>query len=88
MCQHLGILALTGKKVKSDDYSVIKEHLLFCNHSHDFENFSIHTTNIKNFKVTLMKSLLINRDHPPLNKISNLYVWNFLVVKEHNFIIG
>ena len=25
-------------------------------------------TNNNNFKVTLMESLLINRDHPPLNK--------------------
>ena len=31
MCEHLGISALTGKKIKGDDYYVIKEHLLFCN---------------------------------------------------------
>ena len=30
-------------------------------------NFSFLTTNNKNFKVTLMESLLINRDHTPLN---------------------
>ena len=33
--------------------------LLFSNHSPDFENFSIFTTNSNNFKVTLMKSLII-----------------------------
>ena len=39
----------------------------FCNHAPDFEDFSIPTPN-NDFKVTLMKSLLINGDHPPLNK--------------------
>ena len=37
MCEHLGISALTGKRVKGDDDSAIKEHLLFCNHKPDFE---------------------------------------------------
>ena len=68
MCEHLGISALTGKRVKGDDDSAIKEHLLFCNHTLDFEDFSILATNNNDFKVTLMESLLINRDHPPLNK--------------------
>ena len=69
MCEHLGISALTGKRVKGDDDSAIKEHLLFCNHAPDFEDFSILATNNNDFKVTLMESLLINRDHPPLNEI-------------------
>ena len=68
MCEHLGISALTGKRVKGDDDSAIKEHLLFCNHTPYFEDFSILATNNNDFKVTLMESLLINRDHPPLNK--------------------
>ena len=68
ICEHLGIFALTGKRVKDDDDSAIKEHFLLCNYSPDLQHFSILTTNNKNFKVTLMVSLLINRDHPPLNK--------------------
>ena len=68
MWEHLGISALTGKRVKGDDDSAIKEHLLFCNHTPDFEDFSILAANKSDFKVTLMESLLINRDHPPLNK--------------------
>ena len=67
MCEHLRISALTAKRV-SDDDSAIKEHFLFCNHKSDFEDFSILATNNNNYKVTLMKSLLINRDYPPLNK--------------------
>ena len=67
MCEHFRISALTAKRV-SDDDSAIKEHFLFCNHKSDFEDFSILATNNNNYKVTLMKSLLINRDYPPLNK--------------------
>ena len=67
MCEHLGISALTGKRVKGDDDSATKEHLLFWNHTPELEDFSILASN-NDFKVTLMESLLINRDHPPLNK--------------------
>ena len=67
MCEHLGISALTGKRVKSDDDYVIKEYLLFCNHTPDFKDFPILATNNNDFKVTLIASLLINRYHPPLN---------------------
>ena len=37
MCEHLGISALTGERVKGDDDSAIKEHLLFCNHTPEFD---------------------------------------------------
>ena len=53
---------------KADDDSTIKEHLLPCNHTPDFEDFSILATNSNEFKVMLMDSLLINRDHPASNK--------------------
>ena len=62
------ISVLTGKRVNGDNDSAIKEHLLFCNHTPDFEDFSILAANNKDSKVTLTESLLINRDHPPLNK--------------------
>ena len=45
---------LTGNRVKGDDDSAIEQHLLFCNHTPDFENFSILATNNN---VTLMESL-------------------------------
>ena len=68
MCEHLGISALTEKRVKDDDDSAIKKHLLFCNHAPDFEDFLIIAINNNDFKVKLMESLLINSDHPLLNK--------------------
>ena len=62
------ISTLTGKRVKGDDGSAIQEYLLFCNHTLDLEDFLILATNNKDFKVMLIESLLINRDHPPLSK--------------------
>ena len=57
---------LTG--VKEDNDCVIKEHHLICNHSSGFIDFFILASNKNDFRVILMKSFLINRDHPPLNK--------------------
>ena len=68
MCENLEVSALTGKKVKGDDDSAMKEHHLFCNHSSGFDDFFVLVSNNNDFKVTLMDSLLINRDYPPLNK--------------------
>ena len=68
MCEHLRFSTLTGKRVNGNDDSAIKEHLLFCNYAPDFEDFSVLATNNNDVNITLMKSLLINRDHPPLNK--------------------
>ena len=41
---------------------------------------------LTDFKVTLIESLLINRDHPPLNKNGIRYLWNFLIIEKHDFI--
>ena len=68
MCEHLGVSALTGKRVKGDNDSAIKEHHSFCNHSSGFDDLYILASNNNDFKVFLMESLLINRHHPPLNK--------------------
>ena len=72
MCEHLGVSALTGKRVKGNNDSAIKERQLFCNYSSGFDDFSILASNNNDFKVTLMESLLINRDHPALNKNRHL----------------
>ena len=62
MCEHLDILVLVGKRVKSDDDSVTKEHLWFCNHLSNLVDISILTMINNDFKVILIESLLINRD--------------------------
>ena len=68
MCEHLGVSALTGKRLKGDNDSAIKKDNLFCNHSSGFDEFSILANSNNDFKVILMESLLINKDHLPLNK--------------------
>ena len=68
MFEQLGISVLTGKRVKADDDSTIKKHLLFWNHTLDFEDSWMLAANNSDFKITVMESLLINRDHPPLSK--------------------
>ena len=70
ICEHLGISHLTGKKVKIDNskLTAIQEHLLCCNYSPSFEDFSILTRETNNFKLKMMDSLLTARDKPILNK--------------------
>ena len=72
MCEHLCVSALTRKRMKGDNDSAIKGDNLFCSHSSGFDYFSILASNNNDFKVTLMESLLTNRDHPPLNKNRHL----------------
>ena len=61
---------LTEKKVKIDNNKLIaiQEHLVCCNYSLSFEDFSILTREINDFKLKIMESLLIARDKPILNK--------------------
>ena len=70
ICEHLGISHLTEKKVKIDNnkLTAIQEHLLCCNYSPSFEDFSILTRESNDFKLRIMESLLIARDKPILNK--------------------
>ena len=58
------------KKVKIDNNKLmtIQEHLLCCNYSPSFEDFSILTREGNDFKLKIMESLLIARDKPILNK--------------------
>ena len=60
--KNLRISALTGKRVKVDDDSAIKEHILLSNQLLNFEDFS------NEFKVTLIESLRTIRVQSPLNK--------------------
>ena len=70
ICEHLGISHLTGKKIKigNNKLTAIQEHLLCCNYSPSFENFSILTRDSNDFNLKIMESLLIARDKPILNK--------------------
>ena len=56
ICEHLGISHITGEKVKIDNNELteIQEHLLRCNYSPFFEDFSILTRESNDFKQKIM----------------------------------
>ena len=70
ICEHLGISHITGEKVKIDNNELtkIQEHLLRCNYSPFFEDFSILTRESNDFKQKIMYSLLIACDKPVPSK--------------------
>ena len=70
MSEQLEVSVHIGKK--EHNVPVIQKHNLFCNHSSGFDNFPILASNSNEFRVTLRQSLLINRDHTPLNKNRHL----------------
>ena len=65
--EHIGISPLTKTKVKPNG-SAVSDHMLLCNHSPSFENFSVLTKENKKFLLELKESLLIMRDKPSLNR--------------------
>ena len=64
---HIGISSLTKKKLKTKG-SAVSNHLLLCNHSSSFEDFSVLTNENKVILLELKESLLIMRDKPSLNR--------------------
>ena len=65
--EHIGISPLSRNKVKAKGIAV-SDHLLLCNHSACFENFSVLTKENKMFVLELKENLLIMRDKPSLNR--------------------
>ena len=59
--EHIGISPLTRRQVKPKNSSVA-DHLLLCNHSASYDDFSILTRENKTFLLELKESLLIIRD--------------------------
>ena len=65
--EHIDISPLTRKQVKIKNSSVV-DHLLLCNHSASYGNFSILTSENKAFLLELNESLSIMRDKRSLNR--------------------
>ena len=70
ICERLGTSHLLGKKVRIDNkkLTAIQEHLLCCNYSPSFEDFSILTKENNDLKLKIMESLLTALDEPILNR--------------------
>ena len=65
--EHTGISPFTRKHIKPKNSSVA-DHLLLCNHSASYDNFSILTRENKTFSLELKGILLIMRAKPSLNR--------------------
>ena len=66
--EHIGILPLTNKKVQPRKDSVVCHHLLNCNYSPTFEDFSVLCHENKKYLLELKESLFIMRDRPSMNR--------------------
>ena len=64
--EHVGISPLTKKQVKPTN-SFIDDHLLFCNQSSSYDNFSIQTSEKKVF-IWIERKPVLMRDQPSLNR--------------------
>ena len=65
--EHIGISPLTKKPVKLKD-NLVADHLLFCNHSASYDDFSILTRENKKFLLEMKEGLLKTRYKPFLNR--------------------
>ena len=66
--EYIGISPWTFKKTKPSKESAIRDHLLNCNNTPSFEEFTILTNGNNKFDLEIKESLLIKRDRPILNK--------------------
>ena len=69
--EHIGISPLTFNKVKPSAESSVRDHLLFCDHSPSFDDFTILTHGNNTFLLEIKESLLIKLIKPELNKNSS-----------------
>ena len=68
-CEHMGISALTGKTLKGQNTTAVRDHVKACKCDVTFDNFSIlckDSTNEKHLQIK--ESLFIQRDKPNLNR--------------------
>ena len=66
-CEHLGISALTGKRVKSEKPSAVSDHLKACKFKADQKSFSVLGRDSNNWQLLLKESLFIRMEQPVLN---------------------
>ena len=66
--EHIGISPLTFNKVKPSAESSVRDHLLFCDHSLSFDEFTILTHGNYKFLLEIKESLLMKLIKPEPNK--------------------
>ena len=73
VAKHMVISNVTGKRLKNVKQSAISDHLLQCNCTINFDDFSILSKDCNKFKLLLMESLLKKRDKTIWNRTIKLF---------------
>lgn len=78
-CEHLGFSHLTGKRVATQQQSAVSEHLLMSSHTADGNNFTVLSSDARNYLLEIKESLFILKEKPVLNRMitsAPLYLFN------------
>ena len=67
--KHMGMSNLTGKHLKNVKQSAMSDHLLQCNCTINFDDFSILAIDSSKFKLLLRESLSLKCDKPIINRM-------------------
>ena len=66
--EHIGISPLSNKRVQPRKDSAVCQHLLNCNYSPSFEDFSVLCHANKKYLLVLKENLLTMKDRPSMNQ--------------------
>ena len=81
--EHIGLSSSTNKRAKPEKDSAVSHHLLNCNYSPSFQDFSVLCRENKKYLLELQESLLIMRDWPSVNwnvRSALLYLFEWVLV--------
>ena len=66
--EHHGVSPRTGKRVKDTLSTSVRDHVLSCDHTVAWEDFSITGREPNHYLLETKESLFIKRDNPSLNR--------------------
>jgi len=66
-CEHMGVSALSGKPLKGQNSTNVRDHLKRCNAVSSLENFKIICRDSNEINLRIKESLFINKDSPDIN---------------------
>ena len=81
--EHIGVSSSTNKRAQPKKDSAVSHHLLKCNYSPTFQDFSALCHENKKYLLELKESLLIMGDRPSMNwnvRFTLLYLFEWVLV--------
>ena len=66
--EHQGVSPRTGKRVKGTLSTLVRDHMLDCDHRVGWEDFSIIGRESNHYMLETKEHLFIKRDNPSLNR--------------------